>query len=63
MAKQVLGKAPGNVEVIGPMKDGVVAYFTDTKQILKQFLSPARIPGLYETSPRIVVICVPPGST
>ena len=33
-AKQMLGKVPGNIEAIRPMKDGVIADFTVTEQML-----------------------------
>src|ERR1700744_3707740 len=41
-AKQMLGKVPGNVEAIRPMKDGVIADFTVTEQMIKQFIKIAR---------------------
>ncbi|MEK9720462.1 MAG: rod shape-determining protein, partial [Quisquiliibacterium sp.] len=34
-AKQMLGRVPGNIEAIRPMKDGVIADFTVTEQMLK----------------------------
>jgi rod shape-determining protein MreB len=37
-AKEMLGKAPGAITVIRPMKDGVIADFTVTEQMLKQFI-------------------------
>src|SRR5690606_27430689 len=37
-AKQMLGRVPGNIEAIRPMKDGVIADFTVTEQMLKQFI-------------------------
>ena len=37
-AKQMLGKVPGNIEAVRPMKDGVIADFTVTEQMLKQFI-------------------------
>ena len=37
-AKQMLGKTPGNIIAIRPMKDGVIADFTGTEQMLKQFI-------------------------
>ena len=37
-AKAMLGKVPGNIEAIRPMKDGVIADFTVTEQMLKQFI-------------------------
>ena len=36
-AKAMLCKVPGNIEAIRPMKDGVIADFTVTEQMLKQF--------------------------
>ena len=62
LAKEMLGKAPGNIEVIRPMKDGVIADFTVTEQMLKQFIGKVRQSRLYNLSPRII-ICVPSGST
>jgi rod shape-determining protein MreB len=60
-AKQMLGKVPGNIEAIRPMKDGVIANFTVTEQMLKQFIGMVHARGLLR-SPRII-ICVPCGST
>ena len=37
-AKMMLGKTPGNITAIRPMKDGVIADFTVTEQMLKQFI-------------------------
>lgn len=37
-AKQMLGRVPGNISAIRPMKDGVIADFTVTEQMLKQFI-------------------------
>ena len=34
----MLGKVPGNIEAVRPMKDGVIADFTVTEQMLKQFI-------------------------
>ncbi len=61
-AKQMLGKVPGNIEVIRPMKDGVIADFTVTEQMLKQFIKMVHDSKLLRPSPRII-ICVPCGST
>ncbi|MDR0478793.1 MAG: rod shape-determining protein [Burkholderiaceae bacterium] len=60
-AKQMLGKVPGNIEAIRPMKDGVIANFTVTEQMLKQFIGMVHARGVFR-SPRII-ICVPCGST
>ena len=61
-AKQMLGKVPGNIEAIRPMKDGVIADFTVTEQMLKQFIKTVHESRMFSPSPRII-ICVPCGST
>ena len=61
-AKAMLGKVPGNIEAIRPMKDGVIADFTVTEQMLKQFIKRVHESRLFSPSPRII-ICVPSGST
>ena len=61
-AKAMLGKVPGNIEAIRPMKDGVIADFNVTEQMLKQFIRMVHPRGLFKPSPRIIV-CVPCGST
>src|SRR5215208_5481852 len=61
-AKMMLGKTPGNITAIRPMKDGVIADFTVTEQMLKQFIKKVHDSRLFSPSPRIV-ICVPCGST
>lgn len=58
----MLGKVPGNIEAIHQMKDGVIADFTVTEQMLKQFIRMASPSRLFAPSPRII-ICVPCGST
>ena len=61
-AKAMLGKVPGNIEAIRPMKDGVIADFTVTEQMLKQFIKMVHDSKMLRPSPRII-ICVPCGST
>jgi rod shape-determining protein MreB and related proteins len=61
-AKEMLGKTPGALTVIRPMKDGVIADFTVTEQMLKQFIKKVHHSKLLAPSPRII-ICVPSGST
>ncbi len=61
-AKQMLGRTPGNITAIRPMKDGVIADFTVTEQMLKHFIKKVNLPRLFTFNPRIV-ICVPYGST
>ncbi len=60
-AKEMLGRAPGDIEVIRPMKDGVIANFEVAEEMLRGFLTKVqRNRGLFR--PR-VVICVPSGIT
>ena len=61
-AKEMLGKVPGNIEAIRPMKDGVIADFNITQQMIKQFIRMVHAPRMFAPSPRII-ICVPCGST
>ena len=61
-AKAMLGKVPGNIEAIRPMKDGVIADFTVTEQMLKYFIKKVHDTRMFRPSPRII-ICVPCGST
>ena len=43
-AKQMLGRTPGNIAAIRPMKDGVIADFTVTEQMLKHFIRKVTTP-------------------
>lgn len=61
-AKAMLGKVPGNIEAIRPMKDGVIADFVITEQMIKQFIKMVHPRSVLTPSPRII-ICVPCGST
>jgi rod shape-determining protein MreB len=58
----MLGRTPGNITAIRPMKDGVIADFTVTEQMLKHFIRKVHSNRLFKPSPRII-ICVPCGST
>jgi rod shape-determining protein MreB len=61
-AKKMLGRTPGSIQAIRPMKDGVIADFTVTGEMLKYFIRKVHENRLLQPSPRIV-ICVPCGST
>jgi len=61
-AKKMLGRTPGSIQAIRPMKDGVIADFTVTGEMLKYFIRKVHEKRLFQPSPRIV-ICVPCGST
>jgi rod shape-determining protein MreB len=61
-AKKMLGRTPGSIQAIRPMKDGVIADFTVTGEMLKYFIRKVHESRMFQPSPRIV-ICVPCGST
>ena len=61
-AKQMLGRTPGNITTHRPMKDGVIADFTYTEEMLKYFIKKVHKSRFLRPSPRVLV-CVPAGST
>ena len=61
-AKQMIGRTPGNIIAIRPMKDGVIADFESTKAMLKYFIGKAITRSIFASKPRVVV-CVPSGVT
>ena len=61
-AKRMLGRTPGTIKAIRPMKDGVIADFNVTEQMLKYFIKKVRGNKFFGGSPRII-ICVPCEST
>ncbi|QNB48470.1 MreB/Mrl family cell shape determining protein [Thermanaerosceptrum fracticalcis] len=62
-AKQMIGRTPGNIIAIRPMKDGVIADFEVTHTMLRYFIRKALNANInYFNRPR-VVICVPAGVT
>jgi rod shape-determining protein MreB len=58
----MIGRTPGSITAIRPMKDGVIADFTITEQMLKYFIKKIHDSRMLSPSPRII-ICVPCGST
>ncbi len=60
-AKKMIGRTPGNIVAIRPLKDGVIADFEVTKSMLKYFIGKASN-GKSFFQPRVVV-CVPSGVT
>ncbi len=60
-AKEMVGKTPGNIKAIRPMKDGVIADFDMTEQMIRKFIEKAHGRSSF-ISPRII-ICVPYGLT
>ena len=60
-AKQMLGRTPGNIQAIRPLRDGVIADFEVAEEMIKEFIRKVHNRRGFH-SPRIVV-CVPSGST
>ena len=60
-AKMMLGRTPESIETIRPMRDGVIADFIATEEMLRQFIKRAKT-MLGFRRPRILV-CVPAGAT
>ena len=61
-AKRMLGRTPGNIQAIRPMKDGVIADFEVTEAMLRHFISKVHNSRRHFVRPRIMV-CVPTGIT
>ena len=61
-AKNMLGRTPGAIEAIRPMKDGVIADFKVTEKMLQYFIRKVLKSGFFSPSPK-VLICVPCGAT
>ena len=60
-AKTMLGRTPGNIQAIRPLKDGVIADFIVTEEMIKHFIKKVHVKNTF-ANPRIL-ICVPTGST
>ncbi|MGO9594562.1 MAG: rod shape-determining protein [Steroidobacteraceae bacterium] len=61
-AKKMLGRTPGHITAVRPMKDGVIADFTYTEKMLQYFIGKVHSNRFLRPSPRVLV-CVPFGST
>ena len=61
-AKAMLGRTPGHITAVRPMKDGVIADFTYTEKMLQYFINKVHGNRFLKPSPRVLV-CVPFGST
>jgi len=61
-AKNMLGRTPGSIKAIRPMKDGVIADFKITEKMLQFFMKKVLKSGFFSPSPK-VLICVPCGAT
>ncbi len=61
-AKAMLGRTPGHIEAMRPLKDGVIADFDVTEKMLQSFIHKVHGESFLKPSPRVLV-CVPCGST
>jgi len=61
-AKRMLGRTPGNITAIRPLKDGVIADFQVTEKMLQHFIAAVHANSFITPSPRVLV-CVPCKST
>ena len=59
-AQRMLGRTPGNIVAIRPLKDGVISDYDTTERMIKYFLGKVVKKGIFK--PR-VIICVPSGVT
>ena len=59
-AKEMIGRTPGNVVAIRPLKDGVIADFASTQAMLKYFIKKAYPSSFFKPT---VVVCIPFGVT
>ena len=57
-AKRMLGRTPGNITAIRPLKDGVIADFQVTEKMLQHFINKVHENSFFPPSPRVLV-CVP----
>ena len=60
-AKIMLGRTPGRMQTIRPLKDGVIADFEVAEEMIKAFIRKAHGGAMF--SPPLVIICVPSGAT
>ena len=60
-AKVLLGRTPGKIQTIRPMKDGVIADFEVAEEMIKFFIKKAHRRAAF--APPLVIICVPSGAT
>ena len=60
-AKQMLGRTPGNIQAIRPLRDGVIADFEVAEEMIKEFIR--KVHNRRGFSSPLIVVCVPSGST
>lgn len=52
----MVGRTPGNIVAIRPLKDGVIADFEVTEAMLKHFINKLNVKGLF-SKPRMLICC------
>jgi len=62
-ARKMLGRTPGNIVAIRPLRDGVISDYQVTERMLKYFLNKVCSRGLFRLFKPRVMICVPSGVT
>src|SRR5579883_1141600 len=60
-AKQMLGRTPGNISAIRPLRDGVIADFEVAEEMIKHFIR--RVHNRRRFASPMIIVCVPSGST
>jgi rod shape-determining protein MreB len=60
-AKMMLGRTPGNIEAIRPMRDGVIADFEVAEEMIKHFIR--KVHNRRSFANPMIIICVPSGAT
>ncbi len=60
-AKQMLGRTPGNIAAIRPLRDGVIADFEVAEEMIKHFIR--KVHNRRSFASPLIVVCVPSGST
>ena len=60
-ARDMLGRSPGRIQVVRPMRDGVIADYTITEAMLRYFIR--RVSGPFNLFRPVVMICIPAGVT
>ena len=61
-AKEMIGRTPGHIIAVRPLRDGVIADFEATRAMLRYFIAKARTKARIARRPRVLV-CVPTGVT
>jgi rod shape-determining protein MreB len=60
-AKQMLGRTPGSIAAIRPLRDGVIADFEVAEEMIKHFIR--KVTGRRSFASPMIIVCVPSGST